>query len=261
MPFRDACWLAILAVAGLAHSAANAQQALPRTLPAAPPSGVDRIQALITPQERIPDPGPVVVEGDSCETCPSSRSSASERKYLLSAGWINGLRFASADDSFHVHVGGNAQIDSTWLIAPKGAFALPNGSISGAGNASATFLRRARLRVDGDIYDQFDFVVEYDFANANNENDGLQPPSFGNITGSPSPANIWMQVRDVPFFGSVRLGNIVKPIGLTNNTSQTFLPFLERADNMDAFYGPFDGGFALGLVARNHTTDERITWQ
>jgi phosphate-selective porin OprO/OprP len=30
---------------------------------------------------------------------------------------------------------------------------------------------------------------------------------------------------------------------------------------MDAFYGPFDSGFALGLVAHNHTDDERVTWQ
>jgi phosphate-selective porin OprO/OprP len=179
----------------------------------------------------------------------------------LTAGWLNGLRFRSADDAFHIHVGGNAQIDSTWLIGPKGAFAVPNGSTSGIGNASATFLRRARLRVEGDIFDQVDFIVEYDFANAANENDGVQPPSFGNIAGQPAPANVWMQVRDVPVLGNVRFGNIIKPIGMTNNTSQALLPFMERADNMDAFYGPFDNGFALGVAARNHTDNERVTWQ
>jgi len=30
---------------------------------------------------------------------------------------------------------------------------------------------------------------------------------------------------------------------------------------MDAFYGPFDSGFALGVAARNHTDNERVTWQ
>src|SRR4029079_7422347 len=107
--------------------------------------------------------------------------------------------------------GGNAQVDSTWLIGPKGAFLTPSGGISGIGNASATFLRRTRLRVEGNIYEQFDFIVEYDFANANNENDGLQPPSFGNISGAPAPCNIWMQVRDVPYLGNVRAGTQVKP--------------------------------------------------
>jgi phosphate-selective porin OprO/OprP len=184
-----------------------------------------------------------------------------EQKHVLTTNWRNGLWFRSADGAFNLHIGGNAQIDSTWLIAPNSAFALPNGNTSGVGNASATFLRRTRLRVEGEIYDKFDFIVEYDFANANNENDGVQPASFGNIAGAPAPTNIWMQVRDVPFFGNVRFGNLLKPIGMTNNTSQALLPFMERADNMDAFYGPFDNGFALGLAARNHTDDERITWQ
>ncbi len=115
--------------------------------------------------------------------------------------------------------------------------------------------------MEGDVFDQFDFIVEYDFANANNENEGLQPPSFGNLTGAPNPCNLWVQVRDVPYLGDVRFGNQVKPIGLTNNTGMAFLPFLERPDNMDAFYGPFDGGFALGVSARDRTESERVTWQ
>jgi phosphate-selective porin OprO and OprP len=184
-----------------------------------------------------------------------------DRRIRLDASWDDGLRFASADDKFHVHVGGNAQIDATWLIGPKGVFALPSGAMNGTENASAIFLRRARLRVEGDIYDQFDFIVEYDLANADNENSGLEPPSFGNLTGAPNPRNVWMQIRDLPVLGNVRFGNQVKPIGMTNNTPQTFLPFLERADAYDAFYGAFDGGFALGVSARSWTESERLTWQ
>ena len=221
----------------------------------------DRLQRLMaSPTSPEVAPGVITLDPrEPADVCIGSRRES--RGHGLTAGWYDGLRFRSEDDAFHLHVGGNAQIDSTWLIAPKGAFALPGGAISGLGNASATFLRRVRFRIDGDIYNQFDFVVEYDFANANNENDGLEPPSFGNITSSPAPANIWMQVRDVPLFGNVRLGNMVKPIGMTNNTFQALLPFLERADNMDAFYGPFDGGFALGVAAHNHTDNERVTWQ
>ena len=91
----------------------------------------------------------------------------------LEASWDNGFRLASADEQFHVHIGGNAQIDSTWLIAPKSAFALPSGATNGVENAAATLFRRVRLRLEGDLYDRFDYVVEYDLANANNENDGL----------------------------------------------------------------------------------------
>jgi phosphate-selective porin OprO/OprP len=186
---------------------------------------------------------------------------AHKRPIQLEASWDYGLVFTSEDEKFHLHVGGNAQIDSTWLIGPTSVFAIPGGGMNGIENASATFLRRARMKLDGDIYGQFDYVIEYDFANADNENSGLQPPSFGNLNGSPAPKNVWMQIREVPVLGNVRVGLQVKPIGMTNNTNQAWLPFLERADNMDAFYGPFDSGFALGVSARNWAESERMTWQ
>jgi phosphate-selective porin OprO/OprP len=182
------------------------------------------------------------------------------RRFALESFWENGLRVESADGQFHIHVGGNAQIDTVWLIGPQSIFAIPGGGTNGVGSANATQLRRARLRADGDIYGLFDYVVEYDFANAVNENSGSQPLSFNSIVGSPAPANVWMQIRDVPWLGNVRMGNQVKPIGMTNNTDQALLPFMERPDNMDAFYGPFDNGFALGITARNWTESERATW-
>src|SRR5262249_28358829 len=138
---------------------------------------------------------------------------------------------------------------------------IPGGGMNGVENASATFIRRARVRLEGDIFDQFDFVLEYDFSNADNENSGQQPPSFGNLGTSPAPINVWMQIREVPYLGNIRIGNQVKPIGMTNNTYQGFLPFMERADNQDAFYAPFDKGFALGVTARNWSESERMTWQ
>ncbi len=88
-----------------------------------------------------------------------------------------------------------------------------------------------------------------------------EPPSFGNLTSSPAPLNIWMQARELPYLGNVRVGNQVKTIGLENNTSAPFLPFMERSDNMDAFYGPFDNGYSLGIAANNWTESERITWR
>jgi hypothetical protein len=60
--------------------------------------------------------------------------------------------------------------------------------------------------VDGTIFGIFDFMVQYNLANAANDNSGLQPPSFGNLDGSPSPRNVWLQIRDVPFLGNVRVG-------------------------------------------------------
>jgi phosphate-selective porin OprO/OprP len=191
---------------------------------------------------------------------PGAPASGDSRRVPLSVFWDDGLRFESSNDQFHLHLGGTIQVDSTWLIGPSSVFALPSGATNGVSNSSATFLRRARLRADGDIFDMFDFIIEYDFANASNENSGEDPASFSNLTSSPSPANVWMQIRDVPLVGYVRVGYQTKPVGMENNTSQANLPFLERADANDAIYAPFDGGYALGITARDWIESERLAW-
>src|SRR5262245_33439387 len=90
---------------------------------------------------------------DRIDPCPTA-AAGSNRRISLEANWNDGLRFTSDDNHFNLHVGGNAQIDSTWLIGPKGNFAIPGGGMNGVENAAATFIRRARLRVEGGIYDQ-----------------------------------------------------------------------------------------------------------
>jgi phosphate-selective porin OprO/OprP len=229
----------------------------------APPASANALLWIAARPEPLAAQWPVLSDailGDDGTDCPAPASQ--KRRHRLEAFWDNGLRFESDDDQFRLHVGGNAQIDSVWFMPPQSVFALPGGGMNGIGNANATFLRRARLRADGEIFGQFDYMAEVDFANAANDNTSANsPPSFSSLIGSPSPCNVWMQIRDVPVLGNVRAGYQVKPIGMTNNTSQALLPFLERADNMDAFYGPFDNGFALGVSARSYSESERVTWQ
>jgi hypothetical protein len=107
------------------------------------------------------------------------------RRFPLQASWDDGLVFESGDGQFHLHVGGVGQIDSVWLAGPQSVFALPGGGANGVGNAQATQLRRAVLQADGDIFGQFDYIVQFDFANAPNENGGTQPPRSG--TGPAAP--------------------------------------------------------------------------
>src|SRR4051812_41119135 len=128
---------------------------------------------------------PVVSAAPSPSAAPMAEVSflpqpADQEKPRLDAAWDNGVVVSSADKQFRFHAGGIGQIDSVWLIGPKANFVAPNGSTSGVGNAAATQLRRAILQVDGTVYSQFDFIIQYDFANASNDNDSLQPPSFGN---------------------------------------------------------------------------------
>jgi len=179
----------------------------------------------------------------------------------LDAYWDNGFRLESSDKKFRLHIGGDVQIDSTWLIGPNSVFAIPGGGMNGIDNSSATFLRRARFRFEGDVYEQFDYLVQYDFANATNENSGEEPPSFGDLSSAPVPVGVWVQARDLPYLGNVRVGQQKKPIGMTNNTTHRVIPFMERPDNHDAFYAPFDAGFALGVTSRHMAESGRATWQ
>jgi phosphate-selective porin OprO and OprP len=215
-------------------------------------------------QDRLP-PLPVAptISGAAPNCSPNAAEGAlgSVHRIPLEASWENGFQLDSPDKQFHFHFGGIGQIDSVWFIGPASAFNAPGGAASTVGNSSATLVRRAILQADGDLLGQFDYSIQFDFANASNENDGEQSPTFGNLTTSPAPLNVWLQIRDVPFFGYVRIGNQDKPIGMDNNTSATDLAFMERSDNQDAFYGPFDNGFALGIAAQNWSQSERVTWR
>ncbi len=234
----------------------------PQGIATPPESAPASIVSLAPPVRLLPENHAEPVSWpDGCKDALAADAHPRKQRIPLEATWDNGLQFESADERFRIHVGGAGQLDTVALVGPQSVFALPGGGSNGVGNAQATQLRRTILQADGQIFGQFDYTVQYDFANASNDNSGLQPPSFSNLTSSPAPHNIWMQVRDLPYLGNVRVGNQKKPIGMANNTSATSLPFMERPDNHDAFYGPFDNGFSLGIASWNCSESERLTWR
>jgi phosphate-selective porin OprO/OprP len=235
-------WIAIV-VCGLALGAATARADEPASADASPPA-----PSL---------PATLPANGDLDCILPPPESQAVK----LESYWDNGYHIRTADKQFRLHIGGNVQWATTWLIGPNGAFIDVNNNLSGIDNAQASFLRRARFRMDGQVWSIFEYMVEYDFANAVNDQDDGAQPGFANTIGTPSPTQVWMQIRETPYLGTVRIGNQKKPIGMANNTAQALLPFIERADNMDAFYGPFDNGYALGVSSRHVAESELATWQ
>ena len=210
-PARVPAWAVVFAVASWCAGRGAAQ-----TPAGTPPPDPPRATAFaLTGADTSAPQGPVAPDGgpgpDGGRGLLFLPPPSEPRRSPLEASWNDGLQFESANKQFHLHVGGIGQIDSVWLIGPKGVFAVPGGGMNGVENASATELRRAILQADGTIFGRFDYEVQIDFANASNDNSGLQPPSFGNLTSSPAPLNIWMQVRDVPYLGNVRVGSQVKP--------------------------------------------------
>ncbi|HWA98326.1 MAG TPA: porin [Pirellulales bacterium] len=199
----------------------------------------------------------------------------------MSGTWNNGLEFRSKANDFYFHVGGRTQFDNVALSSPNPTAALTNVGTTNDGLQDSAFFRRARLRMEGTIWDQFDWCVEYNFVNsflAQNPTRGQDIPAGTGWTGSTqsstnlvstiqndmfnpvSPVDLWWNIRDVPLVGNVQFGNEKEPFALERLESSRYLDFLERNYGNDAFISPSANGFAPGIMIWNYTRNRRATY-
>lgn len=172
----------------------------------------------------------------------------------------NGLWFSSPDKDFQVHIGGRTQFDISAFHANNQVQFGPGGI--GRLRDGVDF-RRARLRVEGTMYEQFQWIAEFDFVNSSSFPGqklvgGL--PAQNNVFAVPAPTDLWFRFRDVPIIGNLRVGNQKEPYGFERLTSSRFLTFMERSFNQDTFYGTFNNGFVPGVMAFDTFLDDRATW-
>lgn len=189
--------------------------------------------------------------GDAPSTSmPPAPALGSDRStnWPLTASWNNGLHFASADDTFRVHVGGRLQFDAGWNAASQAVQFGPGGT---GELADGAYFRRARVRIDGTMYSHLEWVAEFDFANAVDNDNASTPQPIG----SPSFTDVWIGVNDLPAVGTMRIGWMKEPIGLEHMTSASWLPFMERTPGSDSL-----GLRSPGILFRNTDADERMTW-
>ncbi len=167
----------------------------------------------------------------------------------LAASWNNGLYFESADKAFSVRVRGRVNNDWGWVTADpevtEGAPANPPLGLPAEGGIGTledgTFFRRARLGVEGKIYEVFNYVAEFDFA------DGA------NIAFR----EVWMGVSQLPMVGNARAGHYKEYFSLEQLTSSRFITFIERSIIDDAFVPAYN----TGISAYNTMfEDDRGTW-
>ncbi|NBV46240.1 MAG: hypothetical protein EBR86_11560 [Planctomycetia bacterium] len=163
-------------------------------------------------------------------------------------------------DGRALRFGGLVQFDSTAYAASAG----PLQPVDQAGLApplsDAVNFRRARLRLDGRMGEQFDWAAEYDLVNQINAFNQIDPlrPSAGPL---PEVTDLWLQARDLPFIGRLRVGNQKDPFGFEHLASCRSLDFMERSFCQDAFVGPFNDGFVPGIQALGGTADGLVAWQ
>ncbi len=165
----------------------------------------------------------------------------------------NGLWFESEKKDFRLHVGGRTQWDTSFFHANDQVQFNPGGT---GPIKDGTDFRRARIRIEGAMYEQSQFCVEYDFVDSTTIS-GATPPGTPDI---PSPRDVWWNFSQVPLFGNVRLGNQKEPYGFEVLLSSRWLNLMERSYNTEIFYSPYSAGFSPGIQFWTSYLDNRVTW-
>jgi phosphate-selective porin OprO/OprP len=144
------------------------------------------------------------------------------------------------------------------LIAPSGRiqFDVANFSQNAASNAqfgnaqNSVGFRRARLALLGE-YQIVDYIIEMDFANR-----GINS-TINSKDQSTAFKDVYVQVRELPMVGNVRVGHFKECFGLEQVTSDNYTTFMERSVDDE---GAFVPGRNDGIMAYNWTENQRATW-
>lgn len=145
------------------------------------------------------------------------------------------------------------------LVAPSGRiqFDVANFSQNAASNTqfgdvqNAVGFRRARIALLGEAFDVVNYIVEVDFANRGADaliNSKDQSTGF---------KDVYVQVRELPLLGNVRVGHCKEPFGLEQILSDNYTTFMERSLDDE---GAFVPGRNNGIMAFNWTENQRATW-
>ncbi len=144
--------------------------------------------------------------------------------------------------------GGRGSNDSLPLIRLSGFFQLDDGLFSQPAasrerisNAlDGVSFRRTRLQAFGKLTEFTNYSIMMDFAQA----------------GRPSFMDVWGEQEQIPFFGTVRIGQFRQPGTMESWTSIRHFEFLERSVAFQAME-PFR---RVGIMAYAMTEDKRTQW-
>ena len=117
------------------------------------------------------------------------------------------IKISSVDGKFDMKLGGRVQVDATWYDED-------NVNLDGE---NGTEFRRARLFVQGTMYDVWNYKAQYDFA--------------GNGTDMKDAYIGYTGFKPV----KLKIGQFKQPFGLEELTSSKYITFMERAMATNAF--------------------------
>ena len=158
------------------------------------------------------------------------------------AYWKEGFRVESTDGKFKTKFGGRIMVDFASISSPSRNFVdqVSNNEGSRLTGSGAEF-RRARLFVQGTVYDDFYFKAQYDFADSRNGTVGFR--------------DVYVGMQHLPGVGHIRVGHQKEPFSLEEQTSSKYITFMERALPND-----FSPSRNTGIMAYNAPLHKRLYW-
>ena len=138
------------------------------------------------------------------------------------------------------------QFDNGWYSVPKNVNSSMDNPLTDGSD-----LRRLRLNATGTAYKQFEYRLEVDFSGATD---------FRTTTADPQAplflTDNWIAMKEIPFFGTLRIGHQKEFLTFSNGTSDRYGPFMERPLVFDAFE---DGNqFNNGATLSNSYLDKKL---
>jgi phosphate-selective porin OprO/OprP len=149
------------------------------------------------------------------------------------AFWKDGPRLETTDGNFKLKIGGRIHNDY-YAIAADDDVEAAVGNVP----TSGTEFRRARLYLEGTIYKNILFKMQYDFAG-----------------GDADFKDVYVGMEKLPFVGRVQVGQFKEPFSLEELTSSNYNTFLERG--LPNAMAP---SRSTGMMLTNAVLDERMTW-
>ena len=133
------------------------------------------------------------------------------------------VKISSDDGKFETILGGRLQVDASW-------YDQDNVDLGGNG----TEFRRARLFVEGTMYDVWGYKAQYDFAG----NETTMKDAYISYSGYPA---------------KLKIGQFKQPFGLEELTSSKYITFIERSLPTEAFATSRRIGAGASYAADHYT--------
>lgn len=237
-------------------------EALPPMQPAQPVLGAP-VQPMPLGGQPVPVPTGMGQPGGTGAppSQPSTPAPQDPERPTMTASWGNGVFIKSADNRFSFHAGATVQYDFAWYNATP-VLELGRAANLGIGKFNdGANLRRARIYFEGTLYSAVDYKFEMEFMNGIGFSPAgtTNPTIAGSVTNSPGPTDAWLNIKDVPFFGNIRIGSQKEWWSLEHLNSYRYLEFMERSYLFDLSQPTaFNNGFSPGISAFRTWLNDRV---